>query len=168
MAGCGLRVVEPHQGTFLAVAGGGEGMRLAGTKQYQSDRAPLFSGKYHNLCWVFVSFSKNNKVKGMRSRLASLFLLALRCAGQCPNRCSLHGVCNNVGVCECTSEFEGADCSERRCPVGLAFSDVASDVDTAHQNAVCSGRGGCVAGSCICDEGFTGVACERSKLCCLY
>lgn len=52
----------------------------------------------------------------------------------------------------------------RSCPVGSAFSDVAHAIDSAHQNVVCSGRGACVEGNCLCNEGFTGIACERSKL----
>ena len=35
--------------------------------------------------------------------------------------------------------------------------------DVAHLEMTCSGRGVCVSGECECDEGFTGIACERSK-----
>ena len=73
-------------------------------------------------------------------------------------------MCNNLGVCECASGFTGGDCSVRSCPSGSAFSDIAESADTAHQSTVCSGRGDCVAGNCACNNGFTGIACERSKL----
>ena len=97
---------------------------------------------------------------------ASILLLSVgslpSCFGQCANNCSKQGICNNLGVCECSENFSGADCSQRTCPKGTAFSDVAESSDTAHLDTVCSGRGGCVDGNCICHDGFTGIACERT------
>ncbi|KAL7541763.1 hypothetical protein ACHAXR_011191 [Thalassiosira sp. AJA248-18] len=94
---------------------------------------------------------------------ASFLLFGPVCFGQCPNRCSVNGVCNNLGTCECASGFTGGDCSVRSCPSGSAFSDVAQTADTAHQDTICSGRGSCVDGNCACNDGFTGVACERTQ-----
>ena len=37
-----------------------------------------------------------------------------------------------------------------------------SSQDEAHSVIPCSGRGVCKDGECDCDEGFTGIACERS------
>lgn len=34
----------------------------------------------------------------------------------------------------------------------------------AHGSIPCSGKGTCVNGNCVCRAGFTGTACERSKL----
>ena len=84
------------------------------------------------------------------------------CLG-CPNNCSKNGDCNSLGICECSNGFIGGDCSIRTCPTGRAFSDVAEFADIAHKFVVCSGRGACVKGNCVCDAGFTGTACERTK-----
>ena len=61
--------------------------------------------------------------------------------------------------------FTGADCSERFCPKGTAWADAAISEDTAHQEAECSGRGICdrSSGSCSCDAGFGGNACQRME-----
>jgi hypothetical protein len=50
------------------------------------------------------------------------------------------------------------------CPSGLAWSDVATDTNTAHAPAECSGRGLCdtATGECSCFDGFTGDACQRT------
>ena len=102
----------------------------------------------------------------MRGTIASVSVLLLSgplsCLG-CPNKCSRNGECNSQSICECFDGFSGGDCSIRLCPSGHAFSDMAEITDTAHKNAVCSGRGTCVSGTCRCDAGFTGTACERTK-----
>ncbi|KAL7546384.1 hypothetical protein ACHAWF_009721 [Thalassiosira exigua] len=90
-------------------------------------------------------------------------LLPRAVLGQCPNRCSSRGICNSHGACECADRFSGGDCSIRSCPVGAAFGDVASSTDAAHGDEVCSGKGTCVEGACVCEAGLTGVACERTK-----
>jgi hypothetical protein len=105
--------------------------------------------------------------KTMRLLQSSLALLASNISivvkAQCPNKCSRNGICNNLGVCECMPSFTGADCSIRTCPSGKAFSDVPYGQDKAHNSVPCSGRGVCKYGNCECDEGFSGVACERSE-----
>lgn len=45
--------------------------------------------------------------------------------------------------CTCDAEYQGADCSERICPFGHAWSDVATATDVAHAEAECSNRGIC-------------------------
>ena len=90
--------------------------------------------------------------------------LALPCCFGCPNKCSRNGTCTPLGICSCNNGFTGGDCSIRTCPSAAAFSDVADAVDVAHRNLPCSGKGTCVNGTCLCSAGFTGTACERSKL----
>jgi hypothetical protein len=57
----------------------------------------------------------------------------------------------------------GGDCSQRVCPFGPAWSGMALANDTAHQSVECSNRGICdrTQGTCNCQSGFTGTACER-------
>ncbi|KAG3253692.1 hypothetical protein PI124_g1773 [Phytophthora idaei] len=86
--------------------------------------------------------------------------------GDCPNTCSGHGTCTTKGngyFCSCYKGFTGGDCSRHTCPTGPAWNDVAVATDRAHQPAVCSNRGTCdlTTGMCICDVGFSGLACNR-------
>jgi len=98
-------------------------------------------------------------------RQLTLWYIVPLTAFGCPNNCSRNGNCNSNSVCGCADGFSGGDCSLRVCPSAPAFSDIASSTDTAHANAVCSGRGHCdtSTGSCLCHEGYTGIACERLK-----
>ncbi|CAM9494096.1 unnamed protein product [Scytosiphon promiscuus] len=83
----------------------------------------------------------------------------------CPNSCSRRGDCNPFGRCDCWDGWGGADCSERTCSAGLAWSDRATATDTAHGLVECSNRGKCdrVTGRCKCMSGFSGAACERAN-----
>ena len=45
--------------------------------------------------------------------------------------------------CTCDAEYQGADCSEKICPFGHAWSDEATATDVAHAEAECSNRGIC-------------------------
>ena len=58
------------------------------------------------------------------------------------------------------------DCSLRQCPFYKAWFDVPSAHQQAHNVAECSNMGICdnTRGECVCQEGFTGGACER-KIC---
>ena len=66
---------------------------------------------------------------------------------------------------ECAHGFVGADCSQRSCPKGAAFFDMAEIDDTAHLQTTCSGKGRCdhKTGECSCASGFVGIACERTR-----
>ena len=52
------------------------------------------------------------------------------------------------------------------CPSATAWVDKPFALESAHQLAICSNAGSCdySSGNCICFDGFTGIACERSKL----
>ena len=65
--------------------------------------------------------------------------------------------------CHCSKGFQGADCSERVCPFGVAWSDQATSTDVGHASAECSNRGICdrTTGICSCMDGFSGSACDR-------
>ena len=100
--------------------------------------------------------------------LLGLFISA--CLGGCPNGCSGHGTCgfdgNNVGVCSCSYQWntsQGPDCSKLNCPSGVGWWSYASAVDTAHDKVECSNMGVCdrVTGTCTCETGYEGAACER-------
>ncbi|OQR97296.1 hypothetical protein ACHHYP_12208 [Achlya hypogyna] len=80
-------------------------------------------------------------------------------------------VCNNQGTCNagtsyrcvCNPPYTGVYCTQLMCPSGAAWFDGASATDTAHAVATCSNRGICNpgTGTCTCQAGFTGVACEQ-------
>jgi len=85
----------------------------------------------------------------------------------CPNLCSANGWCDSGDRrCKCYEGFIGADCSLRTCPYGPAWADAPDDIlvtDVGHNAAECARRGLCdrVKGTCECDVGFEGAACER-------
>lgn len=121
----------------------------------------------------FHILERGQRIKGAFAwpmKLSPFVLLSVPfTSAQCPNKCSRNGICNNKGACECISSFIGADCSQRICPKGKSFSDMPLSQDVAHLEITCSGRGVCKNGECDCDDGFTGIACERSELfCCLF
>lgn len=96
-------------------------------------------------------------------RAAAAAALLAAAAAHCPNMCSGHGTCVGVNRCSCFTGWGGGDCSQRQCPSGKAWADVAVGDDTAHQPAECSARGTCdhKTGQCSCVPGFDGPACER-------
>lgn len=103
--------------------------------------------------------------------IVTVLIIALRiskvASQACPNSCSKNGVCKNPGrECSCFEGFTGADCSLKLCPQGLAWADVASGIDKAHNLAECSNMGLCdrTTGKCKCNTGFDGAACDR-KIC---
>ena len=87
------------------------------------------------------------------------------CNAACPNSCNGNGLCINGNVCQCFEGWNGgaADCSARECPKGVAWTDKAYALSTAHQTVECSNAGICdrSKGVCKCEEGFAGTACQR-------
>lgn len=84
----------------------------------------------------------------------------------CPNLCNGHGRCASPGrTCECLAGYTGADCSQKLCPFGSAWVDIAISDDKAHQLSECSNMGICdrETGTCQCREGFEGSACEKQS-----
>jgi len=53
----------------------------------------------------------------------ALALALVGAAAECPNACSGHGSCQNYDMCQCYRNWQGADCSQRTCPFGLAHVD---------------------------------------------
>lgn len=93
----------------------------------------------------------------------ALFSILSLTQAKCPNNCFDHGQCDKYSKCHCSIHYEGADCSLKSCPKGVAWNDMATGTDAAHAVATCSNRGFCdyTTGLCTCEEGFTGHACER-------
>jgi hypothetical protein len=90
----------------------------------------------------------------------------------CPDLLDGSGVCSGKGVCSgataytcsCYAGYTGAACQYKTCPTGKAWFDEAAATDIGHIDGVeCSNRGVCdrSAGTCTCQSGFTGSACER-------
>jgi hypothetical protein len=96
--------------------------------------------------------------------------------------CNGHGKCiENLCYCEegwgaptDIADFKAVDCSLRTCPSGIAWAGVpqvlvgdlvSSDSVKVHYPAECSNQGNCdrTTGTCVCNTGFTGKACQRSK-----
>jgi len=59
----------------------------------------------------------------MTLRLAVLALALVGVSAECPNACSGHGDCGSYDQCLCYRNWQGADCSLRTCPFGLAHVD---------------------------------------------
>jgi len=89
------------------------------------------------------------------------------------NNCNGHGKCNHgTSSCECdvgwgaptdVTLYRSPDCSQRTCPGGKAWGDVASSQYQAHHDMECSNRGMCNrdTGKCECFPGFGGPGCNR-------
>lgn len=60
----------------------------------------------------------------MRLAAAVAAVAVIAVSAECPNGCSGHGDCGAKDACTCYVGFDGPDCSQRRCPSGLAFVDV--------------------------------------------
>lgn len=97
--------------------------------------------------------------------LLLLALVALSVEGiTCDGTCSGHGACDKTtGYCKCFSGYMGTSCKQMLCPKDIAWADYASATDVAHDMAECSNMGLCdrTTGTCRCQTGFEGVACER-------
>lgn len=106
----------------------------------------------------------------MRSLLHTLLLVLVALVARsvegitCDGTCSGHGACDKTtGYCQCFSGYMGTSCKLMTCPKEIAWADYASATDVAHGMAECSNMGLCdrTTGTCKCQTGFEGVACER-------
>ena len=111
--------------------------------------------------------SSSSLTLALRGGLVTLLLttqfLRTSYAQTCPNLCSSHGTCSVDFTCTCFDGFTGADCSQRTCPIGPAWSGKPDSVSNSpHADAVCSAHGICdsLTGSCECAPGVTGDACQ--------
>jgi len=65
-------------------------------------------------------------------RGALVALVATQALAECPNACSGNGDCGNYDMCSCYRNWQGADCSLRTCPFGLAHVDTPKgDLDSS-------------------------------------
>lgn len=69
----------------------------------------------------------------------------------CPNNCNGHGRCD-FSQCVCEPPWYGADCSLRKCPGTVCYSDSSTKEQFCLE---CSSRGKCVNSECICDPGWS-------------
>ncbi|RLN63540.1 hypothetical protein BBJ29_009826, partial [Phytophthora kernoviae] len=105
-------------------------------------------------------------VLGLLLLLLGVLVLVQVVDAACANFCSGHGRCGASNQCTCDPDWALApDCSLRKCPTGVAWSDKAKAPNVAHANAECSNRGVCdySKGECTCFNGFTGAACQRLR-----
>jgi hypothetical protein len=79
--------------------------------------------------------------------------------------CNGKGECSGTTLyqCTCYAGYAGAACERKLCPKGRAWFDEATAANTAHGLAECSNRGVCDygTGTCACQSGFEGLACDR-------
>ncbi|KAE9123939.1 hypothetical protein PF007_g6890 [Phytophthora fragariae] len=109
----------------------------------------------------------------MERRMLGVFVLLLLpvvvvqvADAACANSCSGHGRCGASNQCTCDADWALApDCSLRKCPTGVAWTDKAKTANAAHAVAECSNRGVCdySKGECTCFNGYTGAACQRLR-----
>ena len=82
----------------------------------------------------------------------------------CPLGCSGHGRCNN-GTCECNHGWHGELCATSTVDARTAAlqQQHAWRVQLASRPCPhnCSGRGACLHGSCYCERGYEGLACNK-------
>lgn len=106
----------------------------------------------------------------MLIRLACLVLGLVSVYGGCPNHCNGNGYCNEYDQCHCNrgidgyTQWIGADCSKRTCPMGYAWVGSVVSANNVHPYTECSNKGTCdrEMGVCVCYENYEGLACEKS------
>ena len=105
-------------------------------------------------------------------QLVLLVTMVARVWACCPNNCNHENLAEPNGHCDgptcrciCKEGKFGPDCSLYTCPVAKAWVDQAIATDNAHNDAECANMGECdrTTGLCICVDGFSGLACQRSK-----
>jgi len=99
-------------------------------------------------------------MRGLTLTIGAAAMLQVATA-MCPNLCSGHGACGADDKCRCHPNFQGASCIERVCPFETAWNLPVSASE--HSYVECSNKGVCdrAIGQCICQDGFTGEACQR-------
>jgi len=96
---------------------------------------------------------------------------------QCPDNCNGKGICK-YGKCFCEPGYEGKACQKQVsigecqdckgvCYQGKCSEDqlfIQQSLTNEHCPLGCSGKGFCVNNKCLCEEGWTGEACEKHVL----
>jgi len=132
---------------------------------------PNFSqkGEESNL---FVCTQQKEEMQAFLVLLLALFIINVY--ANCPNGCNGHGSCGKNDKCTCyagvdgtTVAWTGADCSQRTCPMDMAWVstiDTVVGANDAHPMAECSNQGICdrTTGMCTCFTNYDGIACERT------
>jgi hypothetical protein len=88
------------------------------------------------------------------------------------SNCNGHGQCTLYNKCICNegwgatddiTGYRAPDCSAKVCPHGVSWGDMPLTTGEVHRDAECSDRGICnrVSGTCTCEKGFEGKACQR-------
>ena len=90
-------------------------------------------------------------------------------SAQCESGCYGRGQCNSEAKCDCFPGYSGAECAEKRCPVGPVWSGRTSGDEQSRPLVECSNAGRCDVrtGECKCNPGFFGsncgsIGCARS------
>lgn len=113
------------------------------------------------------SYGSSNGYGAAGTRGDCGFITSGSVVSTCPGtvECSGHGICATDGtyVCSCEDGWQGGDCSERSCPIGLSWFSYPTANEKAHFDyATCSNMGTCdpALGVCLCRQNFYGQACE--------
>jgi len=159
---------------------GGTGSSSDGTKENEMCNGRGFCDVLTGSCTCEAGFESSDGEGNQGSRGDCGYTASPGSITECPygrslagrelpydTECSGHGHCSGSPsfACACFEGWTGHDCGQRVCPFGIAWFDEATDTDTAHAMAECSNRGVCDTffGTCTCDPGFEGAACERMK-----
>jgi hypothetical protein len=141
------------------------GNSITGTKTDEVCNNRGTCGQNTGICACYAGFKSSNAraATGEYGDCGYNSISLTACPGSTP--CNGHGICSGSPNFRCTC-FDGwmnGECSQYKCAYGRAWFDEPSATNTAHAMAECSNRGLCdrQKGSCSCQPGFTGKACER-------
>lgn len=114
-------------------------------------------------------------VEGGRNDCSRIEVTATNCSeshildpytlGAATDICNDNGYCDpSTATCTCYDPlYSGINCKTIACPTGLAWWAEPVAAQDAHYMATCSNKGDCdhTTGKCICEDGYSGEACQR-------